>query len=1059
MNKNPFIFSEIKEKISDDVIEIVKKNFHKKNFDISTLDSSDPEISNILGIYNKYVLNDFYHMKLSYMNGIKKLNLNCMYNLGLYFYEINDICLSNKYFLMFIENKFKINLNHYDDISLNYIIKIFIHNCDENELIDNKMYKILALYHKNITNNQKLQKKYLLLELKNTYDIILDDNYQFTMIEKIFSFDNNKSDEYYYKLLNKKKLTNEDIEITKLLELYYVKINNNREYIKKLYSKYNANGYDEYLLKLSKLYSDEPKLSKKYVTDYKIALLNKNYKLDISNKSQKIINVYIDIFYNNNIEEYDLNDYNISYIYGLYQKHALKNENMADKYFFDSIITKYKLLNFDLSCEKIIIELFNDDDLNIDLTNDEILNIVGLYYEKKINNNTLAEQYYLLAINKLNIYAMYNIAMMYKNDMNKTNLYYKYMKMFYEFKYNLDLDMYSNDTMNEIIKIFSIDNIDNIKKYNLKNVKNYLELEIISLYYEYIMNDKIMANKYYLEMIRQKYKINIDIYEDYYIDILKKINTKEITIKNLLFQYMNDEIIYYIIGVYYEINGDYENYIKYYKQSYKNGYIQAAIKIGSSLYNNINNLTSDEYELMETSLKLAASTNNIIAIELLCKYYDNINNTNEMLKYLLTGIELSIIYCIYRIIIYFESINNYEKMYESMILYINSDKFKKYKYTGEIYYKLYKYLENINYKEAIYCLKKSVKYNYINSFYKLGIYYKNTSNYKKMEKYLKLACDNGCIDSLHELGLYYMNIDDFQHMEKYFLLSIENLCVESMYELGEYYKNNGNDFDSMKKYFDLGLSIDASNFNIIKSYADYYFTNKKFNNALIYFETLYYNNYNEYATTIVECLLNIHDDDKINIFLENEKNNDDDIDKNIFFKCINVIIEHYNDDKSIKYILYGLNIEHEEQNKLYDKLETICKKNYCKMYYLLSTIVEKTQFVINKINLLLKNNKVKFYSNKISLFKQFNNYKDCIVCYENNLHINFECGHEICVECYCNMNDCQYRCNNNKNSVNLLFNRNSENIQPRNTNIVLNRNEPRTNNTSIVLSDISDDEN
>lgn len=37
--------------------------------------------------------------------------------------------------------------------------------------------------------------------------------------------------------------------------------------------------------------------------------------------------------------------------------------------------------------------------------------------------------------------------------------------------------------------------------------------------------------------------------------------------------------------------------------------------------------------------------------------------------------------------------------------------------------------------------------------------------------------------------------------------------------------------------------------------------------------------------------------------------------------------------------------------------------------------------------------------------------KECIICYDTRLHINLDCGHDVCTECYPNIqNKCPFRC-------------------------------------------------
>jgi len=78
---------------------------------------------------------------------------------------------------------------------------------------------------------------------------------------------------------------------------------------------------------------------------------------------------------------------------------------------------------------------------------------------------------------------------------------------------------------------------------------------------------------------------------------------------------------------------------------------------------------------------------------------------------------------------------------------------------------------------------------------------------------------------------------------------------------------------------------------------------------------------------------------------------------------------------------------------------------------LLYKVESKNDLIKEKINELTKNKQVLDYHNKIKLSKRLNNYKDCIICYEENcLHINFNCGHEVCYNCYPEMKKCFYNC-------------------------------------------------
>ena len=74
-----------------------------------------------------------------------------------------------------------------------------------------------------------------------------------------------------------------------------------------------------------------------------------------------------------------------------------------------------------------------------------------------------------------------------------------------------------------------------------------------------------------------------------------------------------------------------------------------------------------------------------------------------------------------------------------------------------------------------------------------------------------------------------------------------------------------------------------------------------------------------------------------------------------------------------------------------------------------SKIIEKLKNQITtNAELLLDDNEIEKYQNEINMNQ--NNIKDCIICYENILHIPFNCSHEICINCYCLVDRCYYKC-------------------------------------------------
>ena len=63
----------------------------------------------------------------------------------------------------------------------------------------------------------------------------------------------------------------------------------------------------------------------------------------------------------------------------------------------------------------IILDIFENDNLNYDLTDKDILNIMGTYYRCKIKNYDEMKKYYLISIELNNDKSMCNLAIYYKN--------------------------------------------------------------------------------------------------------------------------------------------------------------------------------------------------------------------------------------------------------------------------------------------------------------------------------------------------------------------------------------------------------------------------------------------------------------------------------------------------------------------------------------------------------------------------------------------------------------------------------------------------------------------
>jgi hypothetical protein len=63
---------------------------------------------------------------------------------------------------------------------------------------------------------------------------------------------------------------------------------------------------------------------------------------------------------------------------------------------------------------------------------------------------------------------------------------------------------------------------------------------------------------------------------------------------------------------------------------------------------------------------------------------------------------------------------------------------------------------------------------------------------------------------------------------------------------------------------------------------------------------------------------------------------------------------------------------------------------------------------INETEITDKN--IQQYKNKVRVFTELKNIKECIICKEEKLNIILNCGHEICQECYLCVDKCYYNC-------------------------------------------------
>ena len=104
---------------------------------------------------------------------------------------------------------------------------------------------------------------------------------------------------------------------------------------------------------------------------------------------------------------------NIFVIYKMERLKTLYEIDFVDEYYKDYI--------------DIIVDIFDNDNLNYDLTDKNILNFIGLYYECKIKNYDKMKKYYLITIELNSSHALTNLGYYYQD----IEINYDEMKKYY----------------------------------------------------------------------------------------------------------------------------------------------------------------------------------------------------------------------------------------------------------------------------------------------------------------------------------------------------------------------------------------------------------------------------------------------------------------------------------------------------------------------------------------------------------------------------------------------------------------------------------------------------
>lgn len=463
------------------------------------------------------------------------------------------------------------------------------------------------------------------------------------------------------------------------------------------------------------------------------------------------------------------------------------------------------------------------------------------------------------------------------------------------------------------------------------------------------------------------------------------------------------------LGLLYEHNKEYEKAIKTYKEGIENvGCIKSSLFL-AQYYEDCENYEQVQFYYLKGINLIYANINDISNIdtdvkEIFGNYgyflWSELDEYEQGIKYLKEGMKLNdpVSYYFYGQILSetmgefgFEKINNWEEKvietYEKAIE-LNMDLDSIYELV-KLYNKnnqIDKMLNVLNLGAEIndyYCLG-TLSHYYYGLFLNTLSDYANINNiniekaielYKIINK--KFKCDYSLVKLANIYGMIKFNqIDEFVRYNK---IASNNHNWLGSFELGIYYLKS-NHFNKATKFLTKALDLYWK-----KKESDVIFPGQ--------FE-------HEYDTNEYE--LNYYINKYINIF--NIKNVQQKIKSSI------------NDSMNIvEYIDEIIKIFNSLTNGYYPILIILllnCLNEQKTVFDILVKINDglDNNFMLSMVKIFEKKTNQKKILNRIKRAKINKNYKECIICYENKVHIKFDCGHEVCFCCFKKMFKCHYNC-------------------------------------------------
>ena len=379
------------------------------------------------------------------------------------------------------------------------------------------------------------------------------------------------------------------------------------------------------------------------------------------------------------------------------------------------------------------------------------------------------------------------------------------------------------------------------------------------------------------------------------------------------------------------------------------------------IYNNAN-LNPNNYNLEDD-----------IILKLIGQYYHFIHICYDLMKkYYLMAIDKGNFDAMINLGLYYQEINDCEQMKKYYLMVINNDITNtSTKVIAIVNLGLYyQEIEDYELMKKYFLMAIDKDNDNADALYYLGLYYQNVQkDYDLMKKYYLMAIDKGNAVALYFLASYYLITEkDYDLMKKYFLMAIDKDNIDAMYYLGLYYRNTEKDYDLMKRYF--LMAIDKGNDNAMYDLGCYYLITENDYELMNKYYLMAVDKGNVNAMYDLGCYYKEIKDYKLMLkyFVLCFQNNDS--------KPNNILLNYF-------------------KNKLvyYNWLKALNNKN------------ETIYKIIMEMNNITE---VKIYLQKI--YNNLSNIKECIICYDTNINIDMYCGHQICINCYCKIDCCYYKC-------------------------------------------------